>query len=378
MSEIGRYRRTRAASVALTEGLTAEDMAAQAMADASPIKWHLAHTTWFFETFLLAPGGVAAFDPAFRTLFNSYYDTVGARPPRAERGLLTRPALAAVMAWRDAVDAKIAAWIERAPIGDRLDLGLAHEEQHQELMVTDLLALFARNPTEPAWRQAQPRAWPPAAPGWIALDGGIAEIGHGGAGFAFDNETPRHPVMLRPCRIAARPVTNGEMLEFIADGGYRRPLLWQEDGWDEIGRQGWRAPEYWRRDDGGWTVMTVAGRRPLDEAAPASHLSWWEADAYARWAGARLPTEEEWEAASPRLCHGHVWEWTASAHRPYPGWRAPDGAFGEYNGKFMAGRFVLRGGSWATPAGHCRPTYRNFFPPSSRWQFAGLRLAEDA
>ena len=385
---VARYRRVRAASEALAAGLTPEDMGAQAMPDASPFKWHLAHTTWFFETFVLAPHRPdrPPFDPAFRQLFNSYYESVGERPPRPERGLLTRPALAAVLTWRREVDDAMAALLaESGPgIAALLDLGLAHEEQHQELMVTDLLALFARHPLEPAWRNAPPPQAPLPAAGWIAGEAGVAEVGHDGRGFAFDNEGPRHPVLLAPYRIARRPVTNGEILAFIADGGYRNPLLWQEEGWDEARRSGWTAPGTWRReaeghrDSGAWTMMTVAGRLRLDPDAAATHLSWWEADAYARWAGARLPTEEEWEAACSRFPYGQVWEWTASAHRPYPGWRAPGGAFGEYNGKFMAGRFVLKGGSAATPPGHSRPSYRNFFPPSSRWQFTGLRLAEDA
>jgi len=373
------YRRVRQASLALTAGLGAEDMGAQAMPDASPVKWHLAHTTWFFETFLLAPHAPATrpFHPAFRQLFNSYYDSVGERPVRSERGLLTRPGLAEVLAWRAAVDQAMAPLLDDPALAPLVELGLAHEEQHQELMVTDLLALFARHPLEPGWRQPLDSPALPAA-GWVEHGGGQVEVGAAEDGFAFDNELPRHPVLLAPYRIATRPVTNGEFLAFIADGGYRRPLLWQEDGWDECRRQGWGAPGGWAEGEDGWTVMGVAGRRRLDEAAPAWHLSWWEAEAFARWAGARLPTEEEWEAASSAFVHGAVWEWTASCHRPYPGWRPPSGALAEYNGKFMAGRFVLKGGSAATPLGHCRPSYRNFFPPSARWQFSGLRLAGEA
>lgn len=379
-----RYRQVRSYSEALVAGLTPEDMGGQAFAEASPAKWHLAHTTWFFETFLLA--GQPPFDPAFRDLFNSYYDTVGDRPRQGDRGWLTRPSVARVVEWRHRVDEAMARRLAQGPPPEALALGLAHEEQHQELMLTDGLALFARNPLEPAWRvDAPPRPMPPAAPlGWLAFDGGMAAIGHDGAGFAFDNEGPRHRRLLAPFRLADRLVTNGEWLEFMADGGYARPLLWQADGWDLVRGEGWAAPLYWRRDDhAGWTAMGLWGRRPVAPHAPVLHVSWYEADAFARWAGARLPDEAEWEVAAqsrrpPGQMTGAAWQWTGSAHRPYPGYRPPSGPFGEYNGKFMSGRMVLRGGSFATPPGSLGLTTRNFWVPATRWQFTGLRLAEDA
>ncbi|MBC7951834.1 MAG: ergothioneine biosynthesis protein EgtB [Rhodospirillaceae bacterium] len=370
-----RFRRVRAQTEALVEGLTPEDMGAQAFAEASPAKWHLAHTSWFFETFLLS--GRPPFNAAFRDLFNSYYDNVGRnRPAQGSRGWLTRPGLAEVLAYRRWVDEGMLDLLAHGEVFPLLDLGLAHEEQHQELILTDGLALFARNPLEPAWRSSKPVCHAVTQSAWIAHDGGLVEIGHSGPGFAFDNESPRHPVVLAPFRLASRPVTNAQWQDFMADGGYANPLLWQSDGWDVVQAQGWCAPDYWRRDDGGWTVMTLSGRQPVQPHAPVCHVSWYEADAYATWAGARLPDEAEWEVAVSGT--GDVWEWTASAHRPYPGWHAPKGAFGEYNGKFMAGRMVCRGGSFATPPGHCRPTYRNFWWPATRWQFTGLRLAEDA
>jgi ergothioneine biosynthesis protein EgtB len=358
------YPSVRRESLARAEGLTAEDLQAQAMPDASPGKWHLGHTTWFFAEFIL--GEVPA---GWRALFNSYYEAVGERHPRPERGLLTRPSLAEVIAWRAQVDRCVAG--VSSPL---LALGLAHEQQHQELMVTDQLALFARHPAEPGWRQPLPLGTLPPA-GWIVHPDGACDIGHGGDGFAFDNEGPRHRVWLRPFRLANRPVTNREVAAFIADGGYRTPSLWMSDGWDTVRRLGWQAPEYWR--DG--SQLTPAGRMTLEPDSAAVHLSWYEADAVARWMGARLPTEAEWEALASRLpATGLVWEWTGSAYRPHPGYRPGPGALGEYNGKFMSGQMVLKGGSAATPAGHLRPSYRNFFPPAARWQFTGLRLAEDA
>lgn len=370
------YAATRAATLALTEGLSAEDMAAQAMPDASPAKWHLAHTTWFFEVFVLeaARPGRRPFDPAFRSLFNSYYEAVGPRPPRPERGLLTRPPLEEVLRYRRAVDEEMAGM----PPSPVIDLGLAHEEQHQELMITDLLALFALSPLEPGWRPPEPAAAPETL-NWVERPAGRTWVGHGGAGFAFDNESPRHEVLLRPHRLATRPVTAGEYLEFIAEDGYRRPELWMADGWDAVRRMGWQAPGYWRSGEGGgWSTMTPAGRTAVDPHAAVRHVSWYEADAFARWAGARLPTEAEWEAATALPGTGQVWEWTASAYLPHPGYRAADGALGEYNGKFMVGQMVLKGGSVASPAGHVRPSTRNFFPPAARWQFTGLRLAADS
>lgn len=376
-----RYHRARAHTEALVEGLTPEDLGGQAFAEASPAKWHLAHTTWFFETFALP--GRPPFEPAFRDLFNSYYDSVGQRPRQAERGWLTRPPLERVLAWRHAVDEAMQSVLAHGGDIAVLELGLAHEEQHQELILTDGLALFARNPLEPAWRSTPPP--PPHEPSaleWIDIPGGIMEIGHGAAGFAFDNERPRHRCFLAPFRLASRPVTNREWLAFMADDGYARPLLWQSDGWDMVQAEGWQAPLYWRRDGADWTAMTLWGRRPLDPAAPVCHVSWYEADAFARWAGARLPLEAEWEAAAdhPALAEmtGAVWQWTGSAHRPYPGYAPPAGAFGEYNGKFMSGRMVLRGGSFATPPDHLSPTTRNFWWPAARWQFTGLRLAADS
>ncbi|MGE5504227.1 MAG: ergothioneine biosynthesis protein EgtB [Actinomycetota bacterium] len=358
------YATVRRESLARIRGLTPEDLQAQAFPDASPGKWHLAHTTWFFAEFIL--GEVP---PLWRTLFNSYYEAVGPRHPRPERGLLTRPGLAEVLEWRAEVDARMAGRV--SPL---LALGLAHEQQHQELMVTDQLALFARHPAEPGWRDPPAPASLPS-PGWIEHPGGPCEIGHGGGGFAFDNEGPRHRVWLQPFRLATRPLSNKDVAAFIADGGYVRPELWMSEGWDTVRRLGWSGPEYWR--DG--TQLTPAGRRPLDPDAAAVHLSWFEADAVARWAGARLPTEAEWEVLADRLpATGLVWEWTGSAYRPHPGYRPGPGALGEYNGKFMSGQMVLKGGSTATPAGHGRASYRNFFPPAARWQFTGARLAEDA
>jgi ergothioneine biosynthesis protein EgtB len=385
-SEAG-YRAVRAHTEHLAAALTDEDQCVQSMPDASPAKWHRAHTTWFFEEFVLRPHlpGYEAFDPAFRYLFNSYYETVGARHPRPGRGLLTRPGVAQVTAYRAHVDRAMARLLPDATpsLLALVTLGLHHEQQHQELLVTDMLHAFAQNPLAPAmmpgWRE------PPGASGptrMIDRPGGIVEIGHDGQGFAFDNETPRHETLLRPYRLADRLVRNGEFLAFMRDGGYRTPTLWMSDGWAVAQSEGWSAPLHWRQDDRrDWLRMTPAGLIALDPEAPVRHVSWYEADAFARWAGARLPTEAEWEAASadPRLheCRGHVWQWTASPYTPYPGYRPAPGAIGEYNGKFMVNQMVLRGGSSATPPGHARPTYRNFFHPDRRWQFTGLRLAQD-
>ncbi len=409
---LNRYQRLRRATEALTRSLTPEDMAAQSMADASPTKWHLAHTTWFFETFMLVPNlaGYRLFDPKFGYLFNSYYEAVGPRQPRPARGLITRPSAADVLAYRAHVDAGMARLLAdgAGDLADLLDLGLAHEEQHQELILMDILHLFAQSPLAPAFAPPRAPSGAPATPlDYVAFQGGLVEIGHqgpqpGAGGFAFDNEGPRHRVWLEPFRLADRLVTNAEWLAFMADGGYARPEFWLSEGWAVVKAEDWQAPVYWREADDGWKVMGLHGLRPLDPAAPVSHLSYYEADAYAAWAGARLPTEAEWEhaaasvavegefqgsgrlAAQPatagpglRQMFGDLWEWTRSAYLPYPGFKPPAGAVGEYNGKFMAGQFVLRGGACVTPTGHVRASYRNFFYPHQRWMFSGLRLALD-
>jgi ergothioneine biosynthesis protein EgtB len=407
-----RLQAMRAETLALAEGLSDADATAQSMADASPAKWHLGHTSWFFEALVLEPGhpGYTLFDDRFAYLFNSYYDSVGPRQPRPQRGLLTRPPLADVIAYRRHVDAALADLMTGGGCDEALlktiELGLHHEQQHQELLLTDILHLFAQNPLRPAYRAAEPLAAGGGAPDltWIAFDGGILPIGADPArdGFAFDCETPRHDALIRPFRLASRPVTNGEWMAFIADGGYADPLLWLSDGWATVQAEGWFAPLYWEDRDGEWWTMTLKGPQPVDPDAPVTHVSLFEADAFARWSGKRLPTEFEWETAARdipvagnfadtgrlrpapaqngdglRQVFGDVWEWTASAYAPYPGFQPTDGAGGEYNGKFMSGQNVLRGGSCATPQGHARATYRNFFYPHQRWQFTGLRLAED-
>ncbi|WP_374669672.1 ergothioneine biosynthesis protein EgtB [Ramlibacter sp.] len=392
-----RFRQVRARSAELTTSLSAEDQGVQSMPDASPTKWHLAHTAWFFEAVVLVPHatGYRPFDARFFHLFNSYYDALGSRHPRPQRGLLTRPSLEEVHAFRRHVDAAVARFIEDASASawtaaePLLTLSLHHEQQHQELMLTDLLHAFSCNPLLPAYasasaperhRAAEPLAWVPGPAGAVA-------IGHAGDGFAFDNEGPRHTVWLAPYELGHRLVTCGEYADFIADGGYRTPSLWLSEGWATVQAQGWQAPLYWlapgdpRAPADHWQVFGLQGVGPLDPSAPVRHLSFYEAAAYAEWAGARLPTEAEWEAASSdaRLTQltGHAWQWTRSAYDPYPGYRPWSGAVGEYNGKFMVGQIVLRGGSLATPEGHTRPTYRNFFPPAARWQFTGVRLARD-
>jgi dimethylhistidine N-methyltransferase len=404
---LARYTAVRRATEALTRPLTPEDMVAQSMPDASPTKWHLAHTSWFFETFLLMPhlAGYRAFDARFGYLFNSYYEAEGPRQPRQERGLLTRPSVDDVMAYRAHVDAGMATLLAHGAgaHADMLALGLAHEQQHQELILMDILHLFSCSPLAPAYAPA--RALTNAetrALGWVAFEGGLVEIGREPNGLVFDNETPRHRVWLAPFRLADRLVTNGEWLQFIADDGYARPEFWLADGWGWVKAQGVRAPAYWREGKDGWLEMGLRGLRPLDPAAPVAHVSYYEAEAYASWAGARLPTEAEWELAASsvalvgnfsaaqrltpapaepgeglRQMFGDLWEWTRSAYLPYPGFKAAEGAVGEYNGKFMSGQFVLRGGSCVTPAGHVRPTYRNFFYPQQRWMFSGVRLAND-
>ena len=381
------YQRVRRHSDALAAALTAEDQCVQSMADASPAKWHRAHTTWFFEEFVLLPHlpSYQVFDPACRFLFNSYYETVGARHPRPQRGLLTRPSADQVGAYRAHVDAAMASLLSRAPaaVWDLVELGLQHEQQHQELLVTDMLHAFNQNPLAPevlpGW---QDTAIPPGVPAYVGFAGGIIPIGHDGAGFSFDNEGPRHDVLLRPYLLADRLVSNADWLAFMEDDGYRTPTLWMSDGWATVQAQGWTAPLYWREQEAGMAQMGPGGLAPLDPDAPVRHVSWYEADAYARWAGARLPTEAEWEHASgdARLHQmtGLVWQWTASPYTAYPGFRPPGGAIGEYNGKFMVNQMILRGSSCATPEGHVRPSYRNFFHPDKRWQFSGLRLAQEA
>ncbi len=408
---------TRRRTLDLAAPLTAEDMVVQPSDDASPTKWHLAHVTWFFETFVLRRHlpGYEVFDERFAYCFNSYYVGAGERHPRPRRGLLTRPTLDEVIAYRRHVDAKLDELLTRPEGSSRevqslIEIGINHEQQHQELMLTDILCVFAENPLAPAYLE---RHTDTAAKGsdnappisWISFSGGIHAIGHAGEQFAWDNETPSHNVLLQPFRIADRLVTNGEWLDFIEDGGYRDPLLWLSDGWAQVERENWQAPLRWRRADGAWLQMTLHGLQPIEAAAPVTHVSYFEADAYARWAGRRLPTEFEWETAVRRAgelptartphesftprplqasagsalqqAFGEVWQWTASAYLPYPGYRAPAGTIGEYNGKFMVSQHVLRGSSCATPAGHARLTYRNFFYPHQRWQFTGVRLASE-
>jgi ergothioneine biosynthesis protein EgtB len=370
--------------------LSPEDQVVQSMSDASPTKWHRAHTTWFFEQFLLkthAPD-YRVFDERFGFLFNSYYVAAGPRHARPERGLITRPDSAEVTAYRAYVDRSIVALLEGADdaalasIVPVLEIGLHHEQQHQELLLTDILHAFAQNPTNPAY---DPALAPPlfhGGSGFAELPAGIHAIGFAGDGFCFDNEQPAHQTLLRQGSIARRLVTNGEWLEFMADGGYATPDLWLSDGWTKVRADGWFAPGYWRQVDGAWFSLTLAGLSPVDPAAPVCHVSYYEADAFARWAGKHLPSEAEWEvAASAGLlpdAFGVVWQWTRSAYLPYPGFRAAEGALGEYNGKFMINQMVLRGSSHATPQGHARPSYRNFFYPPARWQFSGLRLVDYA
>jgi ergothioneine biosynthesis protein EgtB len=379
------YQAVRRRSLELAAPLSDEDCGAQSMPDASPVKWHLAHTTWFFETFLLEPREAAftPFDPAFRVLFNSYYNGVGARHPRPRRGLLTRPGMADVRAYRANVDARMAALLaSRASDGELsalVTLGLQHEQQHQELILTDVKHLLAQSPLYPAYTNALPAAAAVRASEWIAFDGGLADIGYDGSGFCFDNELPRHRVWLQPFSLASQLVTNGEYLAFIDAGGYRDPALWLSEGWDAVATNGVHHPLYWVQREGSWHAFTLHGLQPLDLDAPLEHVSLFEADAYARWAGARLPLEAEWEAAAGHAgladMFGRCWQWTASSYAPYPGYAPAPGALGEYNGKFMINQYVLRGGSCATPAGHSRASYRNFFPAGTRWQFSGIRLA---
>ena len=396
------YGRVRARTEALAAPLSAEDQTIQSMADASPTKWHRAHTTWFFETFLLKPylPGYRQFDERYGYLFNSYYEAVGPRHPRPSRGVLSRPGITEIAAYRAHVDramAELLATSDEPALADLVTLGLHHEQQHQELLLTDIKHAFAASPLAPVYLPAVPIPPPESltAMGWIGIETGIHTIGHDGHGFAFDNEGPAHEVLLQPFSLADRPVSNVEFLAFIEDEGYRRPELWLSDGWATVQAQGWEAPGYWTREETGWSVYTLNGQQPIRLDEPVTHVSYYEAAAYAEWAGRRLPTEFEWEAAARLLSagpqdipdlqshvrplapgfHQDVWEWTASAYAPYPGYRPLEGALGEYNGKFMINQMVLRGRSCATPPGHERLTYRNFFPPHARWQFSGFRLA---
>ena len=394
-----RFEQIREATALLAAPLSADDCQAQSHPDASPVKWHLAHTTWFFETFVLGRrGGLSG------VLFNSYYATLGETLPHASRALLTRPSLDDVLGYRGKVDRDVLRALDVDVPPDRaalVELGLQHEQQHQELILTDVKHLLWMNPARPAYAR---RSWAPAegveAPTeWIDFPGGLVRIGDDGlSGFAFDHERPRHRRFLEPYALASRPVSCGEYLSFIEDDGYARPELWLSDGWDAARREGWKSPLYWSEGPEGWSVFTLAGPRPLDPREPVCHVSGYEADAFARWAGARLPGEDEWEAAADRLhlprgtfleserlhpapgpsarLFGDVWEWTRSAYGPYPGYQVPSGSLGEYNAKFMSGRLVLRGGSCATPESHIRASYRNYFPPDARWQFTGIRLAK--
>jgi ergothioneine biosynthesis protein EgtB len=395
---LARVRSARKATVALTAPLGPEDLVVQSMPDASPAKWHLAHTSWFFDRFVLQPLGLPPVHADYDYLFNSYYDAVGARHPRSARGLLTRPTSDEVLAYRRAIDARLAdlegsAHVARVDVAAALELGLHHEQQHQELLLTDIKHLFSSNPLFPAVHPEpfvrDGRGEQEADAGtraWRAFEGGVREIGHDAKGFAFDNESPRHKVYVAPFAVASRLVTNAEYLAFVRDGGYQRPELWLSEGWAWVQAHAARAPLYWIGEASQGPlpqVFTLGGLADLALHAPVLHVSYYEADALARWADARLPTETEWELAASdhervEQAFGHAWQWTQSAYAAYPGFRPLAGAFGEYNGKFMVSQMVLRGSSCATPRDHARVTYRNFFPPSAQWQFSGIRLARDA
>ncbi len=402
------YERVRARTLELASPLSPEDCCAQSMPDASPVKWHLAHSTWFFETFVLEKleQHYEPFQAAFRVLFNSYYNGIGDKLPRPQRGMLTRPSLVDVRAYREDVDERLLRLLAMRADDKELQalivLGLNHEQQHQELILADVKHLLSLNPLYPAYHDTPPAIETGSVPPrWLTFEALVAEIGHAGRDFCFDNELPRHKVYLQPYQLASRLVTNAEYAQFIADGGYRTPRLWLSDGWDWICASNVAHPIYWRKDGDGWHEFTLHGLDRLHGDAPVAHLNYYEGDAYARWSGARLPTEAEWEHAAgtrepqgnladENLFHpvpacggglqqmfGDAWEWTRSSYAPYPGYREPDGAIGEYNGKFMVNQCVLRGGSCATPADHIRSTYRNFFPAAARWQFSGVRLAKD-
>jgi ergothioneine biosynthesis protein EgtB len=405
---------TRAHSLTLARPLSAEDMVVQASDDASPTKWHLAHVTWFFENFVLVPhlAGYRVFDDDFNYCFNSYYEALGPRHPRARRGLLTRPSVERVLAYREHVDEALRRLLEKdsaneGEIARLLEIGINHEQQHQELLLTDILALFASSPLRPAYQSTTTAGGESADVnplGWIDIAGGVRKVGHDGHGYAWDNELPAHDALVHPFKFADRLVTNAEWLAFMEDGGYSTASLWLADGWATVNREGWDSPLYWEKTGAGWAQMSLQGLQPVVRAEPVTHVSYYEADAFARWAGKRLPTEFEWEAVAqnypenasgnpnvvrpaaalpadqprtPRQLFGAVWQWTGSAYLAYPGYRPPAGAIGEYNGKFMVGQHVLRGSSCATPVSHSRPTYRNFFYPHQRWQFLGLRLAAE-
>jgi ergothioneine biosynthesis protein EgtB len=399
---LDRFLSVRRQTEALAGPLSPEDQTVQSMPDASPTKWHLAHTTWFFETFLLKPqlAGYRPFDPAYQYLFNSYYEAVGPRHPRPQRGMITRPGVEEIGAYRRHVTAAMAQLIESggSDSADLVELGLHHEQQHQELVLMDIKHALSLNPLFPAYAPERAPATSGMPRGWIDFEGGLVEIGHAGDGFAFDNEGPRHRAWVDPFALATRLVTCGEYQAFIDDDGYRRPEFWLSAGWDVVRQRDWQAPQYWRED----AVFTLAGLRTRRADEPVCHVSFYEAAAYAKWAGKRLPREEEWELAASDMAAadgtllddgvlhpapaggeglvqmiGDVWEWTASPYVAYPGFREPPGAIGEYNGKFMANQMVLRGGCTATPRDHIRATYRNFFPPDARWMFGGIRLAED-
>ena len=411
---IEQYQKVRTFSEHLCEPLVTEDYVIQSMPDVSPTKWHLAHVSWFFETFLLSPAlpGYKSLHPQYAYLFNSYYNTLGQRHCRPKRGLISRPTVQETYQYRRYVDAHVLKLLERsdeqqlASLAPIFTLGLHHEQQHQELIVTDIKHVLSCNPLYPVYRPGEPvlsASIPPLK--WISYPEGVYRIGHEGEGFAFDNEMPRHRQFIEPFQLASRLITNGEYMEFMADGGYDNPLLWLSDGWNTVRAQEWKAPLYWEQCDGRWFMITLSGMREVEPSEPVCHVSYYEADAYARWAGARLPTEAEWEVAAqdlpvegnfveqglyhptpldaaassekPAQMYGDVWEWTSSSYAPYPGFHPGPGAIGEYNGKFMCDQYVLRGGSCATSLSHIRSTYRNFFPSNAQWQFMGFRLARE-